>query len=73
MDFDHKVGSIACDSCGARHESRIHRLTEPIDVYAEWIDKWVARRPAPCARAHAHARDARPSRSTSPRPLPMAQ
>uniref|UniRef100_A0A7S4IE92 Transcription elongation factor 1 homolog n=1 Tax=Prymnesium polylepis TaxID=72548 RepID=A0A7S4IE92_9EUKA len=42
MDFDHKVGSIACDSCGARHESRIHRLTEPIDVYAEWIDKCEA-------------------------------
>ena len=44
MDLDHKVGVIACDSCGAKYETRIHRLTDPIDVYAEWIDKCVPRR-----------------------------
>ena len=51
MDLDHKVGNIACDSCGAKYETRIHRLTDPIDVYAEWIDKCV-----PFARATARAR-----------------
>ena len=41
MDHDHKVGAILCDSCGAKYETRINRLTDPIDVYAEWIDKCV--------------------------------
>ena len=70
MDFDHKVGSIACDSCGARHESRIHRLTEPIDVYAEWIDKWAAAALHPRARSRSRRV---PERSSPPRPLPMSQ
>ena len=61
MDFDHKVGVILCDGCGARYESRIHRLTDPIDVYAEWIDK--------CANTYGttHMRD------TTRRTLALAQ
>lgn len=38
MDYDHAQGEIKCDQCNAKHESRISRLSEPIDVYAEWID-----------------------------------
>jgi len=38
MDYDHSQGEIHCDQCHAKHESRISRLSEPIDVYAEWID-----------------------------------
>ena len=38
MDLDHSVGSILCDNCGAKYSMRINRLTEPIDVYSEWID-----------------------------------
>ena len=38
MDLDHSVGSILCDGCGAKYEMRINRLTDPIDVYSEWID-----------------------------------
>ena len=38
MDLDHSVGTILCDSCGAKYEMRINRLTDPIDVYSEWID-----------------------------------
>lgn len=38
LDFDHQVGYIQCDSCHAKYEMQINRLTEPIDVYSEWID-----------------------------------
>jgi transcription elongation factor Elf1 len=38
MDYDHAQGEIHCDQCNAKHESRISRLSEAIDVYAEWID-----------------------------------
>jgi transcription elongation factor Elf1 len=39
MDFEHKLGTIQCDACAAKNDSRISRLSEPIDVYAEWIDQ----------------------------------
>ena len=39
MDIDHSLGTIRCDSCGAKYDTRISRLSDPIDVYAEWIDK----------------------------------
>ena len=38
MDVDHSLGTILCDSCGAKYSMRINRLTDPIDVYSEWID-----------------------------------
>ena len=47
LDFDHSIGSILCDSCGAKYEMQITRLSEPIDVYSEWIDMCV-----PCSLAH---------------------
>jgi transcription elongation factor Elf1 len=39
MDVDHSLGTIRCDSCGAKYDTRISRLSDPIDVYAEWVDK----------------------------------
>ena len=48
MDVDHSLGTILCDSCGAKYSMRINRLTDPIDVYSEWIDS------APHLRQHAH-------------------
>lgn len=33
-----KIGSLKCRICGAEWQSRIHYLTEPIDLYTEWID-----------------------------------
>lgn len=38
MDLDHCIGTILCDGCGAKYSMRINRLTDPIDVYSEWID-----------------------------------
>ena len=38
MDIEHKLGTILCDACGAKYSMRISQLTDPIDVYSEWID-----------------------------------
>ena len=41
MDMDHALGTIRCDGCGVKYDARINRLSDPIDVYAEWIDQCV--------------------------------
>jgi len=33
-----KIGDLKCRICGEGWQSRIHYLTEPIDVYSEWLD-----------------------------------
>ena len=38
LDHKGKVGSLKCRVCNVSWETRIHYLTEPIDVYSEWID-----------------------------------
>lgn len=38
MDLEHKIGSILCDGCGAKYNATISLLSDPIDVYSEWID-----------------------------------
>lgn len=32
------VGIIECTVCGANYTSVITHLTEPVDVYSDWID-----------------------------------
>merc|ERR1712113_891833 len=38
LDQDHKVGKIECSLCGEDFKTTINYLTEPLDVYSEWID-----------------------------------
>ena len=33
-----QVGSVSCNICGERFSTKIHKLSEAIDVYSEWID-----------------------------------
>mmetsp|Transcript_1010 Transcript_1010/g.1819 ORF Transcript_1010/g.1819 Transcript_1010/m.1819 type:complete len:86 (+) Transcript_1010:210-467(+) len=33
------IARIECRVCHARYDCEINALSEPIDVYAEWIDK----------------------------------
>uniref|UniRef100_A0A6N2MS01 Transcription elongation factor 1 homolog n=1 Tax=Salix viminalis TaxID=40686 RepID=A0A6N2MS01_SALVM len=33
------IGEISCSICRAGFETRITPLTEPIDMYCEWIDE----------------------------------
>ncbi|KAJ2553833.1 hypothetical protein EV175_002798 [Coemansia sp. RSA 1933] len=38
MDKEHKVGNLKCKVCGAAYQAAINHLSEPVDVYGEWID-----------------------------------
>lgn len=31
-------GTLRCGVCGASHQCEINALSEPIDVYGDWID-----------------------------------
>lgn len=38
MDRNHSIGSLNCRVCGVQWQTRINHLSEPIDVFSEWID-----------------------------------
>mmetsp|Transcript_3382 Transcript_3382/g.3872 ORF Transcript_3382/g.3872 Transcript_3382/m.3872 type:complete len:85 (+) Transcript_3382:97-351(+) len=38
LTYKDKIGSLKCRICEAEWQTRIHYLTEPIDVYSEWLD-----------------------------------
>ena len=38
MDFKAGIGSLACRLCAASFQMPIHHLSEPIDVFSEWLD-----------------------------------
>ncbi|KAJ2007678.1 hypothetical protein H4R26_000636 [Coemansia thaxteri] len=38
MDKNRKVGILRCKICSATYQAATNRLSEPIDVYSEWID-----------------------------------
>jgi len=33
------IGSVKCTVCDASYQMMINYLSEPVDVYSEWIDK----------------------------------
>ncbi|KAJ1807320.1 hypothetical protein LPJ75_004830 [Coemansia sp. RSA 2598] len=38
MDKDRRVGNLKCRICSASYQAAINHLSEPVDVYSEWID-----------------------------------
>lgn len=38
LDFDNEVGSLSCSSCPVSYQTKINALSEPIDVYSQWVD-----------------------------------
>ncbi len=34
-----KVAGLLCQSCGVKYLTHSHNLTEPLDVYQEWLDE----------------------------------
>eukprot|EP00039_Didymoeca_costata_P001227 m.50871 g.50871 ORF g.50871 m.50871 type:complete len:83 (-) comp10691_c0_seq1:1347-1595(-) len=38
LNLQKKVGSIMCRICGESYQTRITYLSEPVDVYTDWID-----------------------------------
>nr|BAX24796.1 hypothetical protein [Oryza barthii] len=39
IDIKHMIAEASCFVCQARYSTTAHALTEPIDVYSEWIDQ----------------------------------
>ncbi|GBG63319.1 hypothetical protein CBR_g37676 [Chara braunii] len=39
LNFVNQVGELVCRICQEKFRMTIDRLTEPIDVYSEWIDE----------------------------------
>lgn len=38
-DMKSMTGQLLCTSCGAQFETKIHSLTDPVDVFTEWLDE----------------------------------
>ncbi|CAG8503080.1 486_t:CDS:2 [Paraglomus brasilianum] len=38
MDKQTRVGNLVCRVCGVQFQAPINSLSDPIDVYSEWID-----------------------------------
>ena len=38
LNFNTNVGSLECHVCQEKFESNINNLTDPIDVFSEWLD-----------------------------------
>lgn len=41
IDRKKDVGRVSCTSCGAGHHMKVNPLTEPVDIYTDWIDHTV--------------------------------
>mmetsp|Transcript_2702 Transcript_2702/g.9820 ORF Transcript_2702/g.9820 Transcript_2702/m.9820 type:complete len:84 (+) Transcript_2702:162-413(+) len=39
IDKDREEAKLECRNCGAKYNTKVHNLSEPIDVYTEWIDE----------------------------------
>ncbi|KAJ2825405.1 hypothetical protein GGI24_003169 [Coemansia furcata] len=38
MDKKNRVGNLKCKVCSATYQAALNHLSDPIDVYSEWID-----------------------------------
>ncbi|KAI0079936.1 Elf1-domain-containing protein [Panus rudis PR-1116 ss-1] len=60
MDRKEGIAQLFCKVCDQRFQSKVNHLTEPIDIYSEWIDAADAaerdalstRRPAASSSRH---------------------
>lgn len=39
LDFRVMIGELKCRICGEGFQTTIHSLTDPIDVFSEWLDE----------------------------------
>jgi len=42
MDRERSIGIVRCSVCDASYQMIIHVLSEPVDVYSEWLDQCEA-------------------------------
>ncbi|KAL0581722.1 hypothetical protein V5O48_000304 [Marasmius crinis-equi] len=64
IDRKEGIGYLVCRTCDQRYQGKVNHLTEPIDIYSEWIDA------ADDAQKEASSR--RPTASSS-RPVAVAR
>ncbi|EGF80287.1 hypothetical protein BATDEDRAFT_7246, partial [Batrachochytrium dendrobatidis JAM81] len=38
MDMENKIGQLTCSACGVSFQSMVTKLSEPVDVFSDWID-----------------------------------
>lgn len=38
LDWERDIGTVDCSVCKANYTTPVTHLTEPIDVYSDWID-----------------------------------
>lgn len=38
IDLRSMTGKLECNVCGAKFQTQTHALTEPIDIFTEWLD-----------------------------------
>ncbi|EGO21473.1 hypothetical protein SERLADRAFT_473867 [Serpula lacrymans var. lacrymans S7.9] len=62
VDRKEGIAQLVCRVCDQRYQSKVNHLTEPIDIYSEWIDA------ADAAQKDEHSHR-RPTASSS-RPVP---
>ncbi|KII88480.1 hypothetical protein PLICRDRAFT_41638 [Plicaturopsis crispa FD-325 SS-3] len=63
LDRKEGIANLVCRVCDQRYQSKVNHLTEPIDIYSEWIDA------ADAAQREEHETPRRPAASSS-RPIP---
>ena len=39
LDLNSMIGGLVCRICDAKFETQINALTDPIDIFSEWIDE----------------------------------
>jgi transcription elongation factor Elf1 len=39
LDVKSRIGALTCSVCDAKYQTQIHDLTEPIDIFTEWLDE----------------------------------
>ena len=39
IDLKHLIAQAVCFVCQERYSTKAHALTEPVDIYGEWIDE----------------------------------
>jgi transcription elongation factor Elf1 len=38
LEPNNMTGHLTCSTCGAKFSTRINKLTEPIDLFTQWLD-----------------------------------
>ncbi|KAH9258809.1 hypothetical protein BASA81_002873 [Batrachochytrium salamandrivorans] len=38
IDMENKIGQLTCSACGVSFQTMVTSLSEPVDVYSDWID-----------------------------------